>query len=102
VHLGGGALHETGVASGGGLGYRTDAELLLALRRLVHDDDLREELAHQGFAARTGEWSEAAHLDRYFDLILGLQAARSPLPAPHWSARDERVEVQGEREQAAP
>src|SRR5581483_9530584 len=64
VHQGGGALHETGVESGGGLGYQTDAELLLALRRLVHDDDLRDELAHRGYGMRTGEWSEAAHMDK--------------------------------------
>src|SRR5204862_4273842 len=47
VHLDAGALHETGVLSGGGLGYRTDAELLLALRRIVYDDDLRADLAHR-------------------------------------------------------
>jgi glycosyltransferase involved in cell wall biosynthesis len=80
VHLDGGALAETGVASGGGLGYRTDAELLLALRRVVHDDDLRDELAHRGFAMRAGEWSEAAHLDRYFDLIGSLRAGRHGPP----------------------
>ncbi|HEX8199306.1 MAG TPA: glycosyltransferase family 4 protein [Isosphaeraceae bacterium] len=101
VHQGAGALHETGVASGGGLGYRTDAELLLALRRLVHDDDLRDELAHRGFALRTGEWSEAAHLDRYFDLIQGLRAGRSPLPAPH-ATRDERAGTPVGRDRAAP
>jgi glycosyltransferase involved in cell wall biosynthesis len=80
VHLGGGALAETGVLSGGGLGYRTDAELLLALRRIVYDDDLRDELAHRGFAMRAGEWSEAAHLDRYFDLIGSLRAGRYEPP----------------------
>ena len=36
--------------SGGGLGYRTDGELLLALRRMVHDEELRGELAARGFA----------------------------------------------------
>lgn len=77
VHQGGGALHETGVLSGGGLGYETEAELLLALRRMVHDDDLREELADRGYAQRTGEWSEAAHLDRYFELIQSLRATRA-------------------------
>jgi glycosyltransferase involved in cell wall biosynthesis len=92
VHQGGGALHETGVASGGGLGYRTDAELLLALRRVVHDDDLREELAHRGFAMRAGEWSEAAHLDRYFALIQGVRAGRS-LVLP--SRRGERARAPG-------
>jgi glycosyltransferase involved in cell wall biosynthesis len=82
VHLGGGALGETGVASGGGLGYRTDAELLVALRRIIHDDELRAELAHRGYAMRTGEWSEAAHLDRYFGLIQSIRGAKT-LPAPH-------------------
>jgi glycosyltransferase involved in cell wall biosynthesis len=74
VDVGGGALNETGVLSGGGLGYRTDAELLLAMRRIVHDDDLREELAHQGYSMRTGAWSERAHLDRYFGLIDEIRA----------------------------
>ncbi len=82
VHQGGGALHETGVLSGGGLGYQTDGELLLALRRLVHDDDLRDDLAHRGYAVRTGEWSETAHVDRYFNLIHAIQAGRPTTPRP--------------------
>jgi glycosyltransferase involved in cell wall biosynthesis len=82
VHLGGGALGETGVASGGGLGYRTDAELLVALRRIVHDGELRAELAHRGYAMRTGEWSEAAHIDRYFALIQSIRGMKV-LPPPH-------------------
>ena len=69
VHEGGGALHETGVQSGGGLGYANDGEMLLSLRRIVHDTDLREELADRGYAMRTGPWSESAHMERYFDLI---------------------------------
>jgi glycosyltransferase involved in cell wall biosynthesis len=80
VHEGGGALFETGVQSGGGLGYRNDGELLLALRRIVHDDNLREDLAHRGYAQRTGDWSEAAHLDRYFGLIHEIRRARRPSP----------------------
>jgi glycosyltransferase involved in cell wall biosynthesis len=82
----GGALEETGVFSGGGLGYESDAELLLAMRRLVHDDALRAELSYRGFARRTGEWSERAHLDRYFDLIHSIQAGRASqghLAGPH-------------------
>jgi glycosyltransferase involved in cell wall biosynthesis len=82
VHRDGGALHETGVLSGGGLGYRTADELLRSLRRIVHDDDLRAELSHRGYAMRTGEWSEAAHLDRYFGLIQGIRAAEAT-PSPH-------------------
>ncbi|HEV3162959.1 MAG TPA: glycosyltransferase family 4 protein [Isosphaeraceae bacterium] len=86
VHQGGGALNETGVASGGGLGYQTDAELLLALRRIIHDDELRDDLAHRGYAMRTSEWSEAAHLDKYFDLIHSIQAGRSLMPRPRTPA----------------
>ena len=82
VHQGGGALHETGVLSGGGLGYQTDGELLLALRRIVHDDELRDELADRGYATRTGEWSETAHVDRYFNLIQAIQAGRPSSPRP--------------------
>ncbi len=88
VHEGGGAIHETGVLSGGGLGYKTDGELLLAMRRLVHDDDLRDELAHRGYARRIGEWSETAHLDRYFGLIQGIRAGRataSAVPRPKYA-----------------
>jgi glycosyltransferase involved in cell wall biosynthesis len=82
VHEGGGALRETGVESGGGLGYSTDAELLVALRRIVHDEDLRDELADQGYARRTGDWSEAAHVDRYLDLIRNVRSGRSAT-TPH-------------------
>jgi glycosyltransferase involved in cell wall biosynthesis len=96
VHQAGGALEETGVLSGGGLGYQTDAEMLLALRRIVHDDDLREELAHRGYSMRTTEWSETAHLDRYFELIHGLRAARASA-LPHRRAGVRRREgVRGE------
>jgi glycosyltransferase involved in cell wall biosynthesis len=69
VHEDAGALFETGVLSGGGLGYRSDIELLTGLRRLIHDADLRDELAGRGFAKRMGDWSEDRHLDRYLDLI---------------------------------
>jgi glycosyltransferase involved in cell wall biosynthesis len=77
VHRGGGAIVETGERSGGGLGYDTDAELLVALRRLVHDDALRDELAEAGYAMRQGAWSEASHLRAYFDLIEGCRRNRA-------------------------
>jgi glycosyltransferase involved in cell wall biosynthesis len=76
VHSGGGAIHETGVESGGGLGYRTDDELLLAMRRLVHDPELRDELAATGYHRRISEWSESNHLDRYYQLIDESRSAR--------------------------
>ena len=78
VHEGGGALMETGVQSGGGIGYRSDGELLLALRRVVHDEELRGDLAARGFAQRIGEWSETEHLHRYFELVGRYREAREP------------------------
>jgi len=80
VHENAGALLETGVHSGGGLGYRSDSEMLLAMRRMIHDEDLRTELAARGFAQRIGPWSEAEHIQNYFELIhrsRGLRGART-------------------------
>jgi glycosyltransferase involved in cell wall biosynthesis len=77
VHEAAGALAETGVSSGGGLGYRTDIELLTACRRMLHEPGLREDLAVRGFARRMGEWSEAQHLERYLGLIERARARRS-------------------------
>jgi len=85
VNQNGGALHETGVLSGGGLGYQTDAEMLLALRRIVHDDILRDKLAHRGYTVRIGEWSETAHIDRYFNLIESIQTGRRHPPRPKFA-----------------
>ncbi len=76
VHEGGGALLETGVQSGGGLGYRTEGDLLLAMRRMVHDDELRAELASRGYAKRIGPWSESEHVHRYMELIADRRQAR--------------------------
>lgn len=80
VHLAGGALAETGVASGGGLGYETDDEWVEAAQKLVRNRRLRDELADRGFANRVGDWSEAAHLDRYFELLRSLQNDRRATP----------------------
>ena len=76
VHEDGGAIYETGVQSGGGLGYRADVELLTAMRRIVHDPDLRDDLAAHGYARRIGDWSEARHLERYLDLVEQARSVR--------------------------
>jgi glycosyltransferase involved in cell wall biosynthesis len=76
----GGALYETGVTSGGGLGYRSDIELLTSLRRILHEPELHDQLARRGFAKRMGAWSETQHLDHYFTLIDQVKAARPSTP----------------------
>jgi len=57
----------------------------VALRRVIHDEDLREDLARRGFSQRIGEWSESEHLHRYFDLIGRFRQVREgrPFYRPH-------------------
>ncbi len=87
VHEGGGAIRETGFESGGGLRYRTDDELLVALRRICHDDALREELAQRGHHVRMTQWSEEHHLKTYLGLIRDIGRNRphvhTELAGPH-------------------
>ena len=82
VNRAGGALHETGVLSGGGLGYETEGELLVALRRMIHDTSLRNELAEAGHAVHKGSWSETSHIDRYMGLIQSIRKRRAGT-SPH-------------------
>jgi glycosyltransferase involved in cell wall biosynthesis len=82
VHEGGGAIHETGVQSGGGLGYRADIELLTAMRRVIHEPELRDALGARGYARRMGEWSEERHLERYLELIERARAGHQD-PSPY-------------------
>ncbi len=86
VHEGRGALYETGFLSGGGLAYRTDTELLTAMRRMVHDRALHDELASCGIAMRMGPWSETEHVDEYLGLIDRESIAtpgHMPFPRPY-------------------
>jgi hypothetical protein len=73
------------VQSGGGLGYRNDIELVTAMRRMVHDHELRDELADRGYSVRIGEWSESEHINHYLELIAEARATREPsrVPRPH-------------------
>jgi glycosyltransferase involved in cell wall biosynthesis len=102
VHEDGGALYETGCLSGGGLGYRNDGELLTALRRMVHDQALHDELAARGFAMRMGPWSESEHLDEYLTLIGQVRSARDrqPFPRPHSLDRLRPAPIPNDRMQA--
>jgi glycosyltransferase involved in cell wall biosynthesis len=73
AHRGGGAIVETAVETGGGLGYDTPDQLLTALRRMIHDDRLRERLARNALETCRTVWSESAHLERYYQLIESLR-----------------------------
>jgi glycosyltransferase involved in cell wall biosynthesis len=71
-----GALGELVEDSGGGLGYRTEAELQEALDRVAGDHALRERLAARGRAAYVERWTPEAHLRRYFLLVAELAESR--------------------------
>jgi glycosyltransferase involved in cell wall biosynthesis len=64
-----GALPEVVRESQGGFVYRTDDELIEAIRRLETEPALRCELGECGYRAFLENWSREAHLHRYFNLI---------------------------------
>ncbi|MBX6311649.1 MAG: glycosyltransferase family 4 protein [Isosphaeraceae bacterium] len=80
-----GALPELIAQSDGGLVFETRDDLLAALDRLAHDDDLRDTLGSNGASALRELWSEEEHLARYFaliDEIRRLRRVRADPPRP--------------------
>ena len=71
-----GALTEVIEDSGGGLLYRTPAELREALETLLRDTELRRRLGNQGYEAWQRLWSEDAHVEGYFAAIDDARSAR--------------------------
>lgn len=64
-----GALPEIIHESGGGFVYRTQEELLEAIRRIATSRTLRDELGEKGYQAFVQNWSTEAHLGRYIELL---------------------------------
>jgi glycosyltransferase involved in cell wall biosynthesis len=64
-----GAMPEVVEASGGGLVYRDDTELVDAMRTLQMSPEKRARLGALGYGAFQRLWSEQAHLSRYFEII---------------------------------
>jgi glycosyltransferase involved in cell wall biosynthesis len=73
-----GALEEMLEQSGGGIGFATDAELRLAIDRLLTQPALRASLGARGAAAVRTHWSKAGHLESYLELV----RSRLGLPRP--------------------
>lgn len=71
-----GALTEVIEDSGGGLLYRTPAELREAMEALLRDAELRRRLGNQGYEAWRRLWSEDAHIKGYFAAIDDARSAR--------------------------
>jgi glycosyltransferase involved in cell wall biosynthesis len=66
-----GALPEVIQDSGGGFVYRSDEELLDAIRRIAQSPEVRHELGEKGYRAFIQWWSREAHLRLYFDFLRG-------------------------------
>ncbi len=64
-----GALPETVQDSGGGFLYRTDGELLAAVRKLLQSPALRQELGEKGYQGFLKYWCTEAHLEQYFRFL---------------------------------
>jgi glycosyltransferase involved in cell wall biosynthesis len=71
-----GALSEVIDDSGGGLLYRTPAELREAMNSLLHDEELRRMLGERGYDAWQRLWSEDVHIARYYEVIEEARALR--------------------------
>ncbi len=93
-----GALPELVAESGGGLSFRTNAELAAAIARLADDADLRVELGCDGYLARQHAWSEAEHLHRYLGLIEEKRRGRRiRVDRPHQRASSPRIRAAADR-----
>ena len=64
-----GGLTEVVNQSRGGLLYRTETELLGAIRTIRKSPQLRSELAENGYRSFLSHWTREAHLRKYFDLL---------------------------------
>jgi glycosyltransferase involved in cell wall biosynthesis len=71
-----GGLTELVEDSGGGLLYRTPAELRVALERMLGEPGLRRELGERGRDAWQRLWTEEPHLAGYFAAIEDARAGR--------------------------
>lgn len=64
-----GALPEVVSTSGGGLVFRSQDQLLDAIRTLGSSPDLASSLGARGYQAFTRLWTRPAHFDQYFQFI---------------------------------
>ena len=71
-----GALPEAVQESGGGKIYRTDAELLQAIKEIATVPGLRDELGGKGYEALLRHWTREPHLKMYFDILASAASRR--------------------------
>lgn len=71
-----GALPEVVDDSQGGFVYRTEDELIAAMKKLAADPILRDELGEKGYQAYLEYWNEEPHLNQYLELIGAIKEQR--------------------------
>jgi glycosyltransferase involved in cell wall biosynthesis len=71
-----GAVGELVRSTGGGITYSNQEELVAAMERFRNDPSVRDQLGARGHRMFVEHWSEAPHLDRYFELIREAGALR--------------------------
>jgi glycosyltransferase involved in cell wall biosynthesis len=86
-----GALPEVVQDSGGGYCYRTDEELVAAMRRIAASTELRAELGGAGYRAFTRLWTKEAHLELYFGFLR--ECAERKFGHVPWEAGEHRTTV---------
>ncbi len=76
-----GALPEV-VKDGGGIVYRSEDELVAAMKKLLNNSQLRKEIGLQGLANFRTNYSEDKHIERYLNLIKELKECHSEVSCP--------------------
>jgi glycosyltransferase involved in cell wall biosynthesis len=76
-----GAMPELIEASGGGVIYNSDAQLVAAMDSLVTSHALREELGDRGYQAYLRKWTPQVYVESYLALVRDLRAAKQ-VPTP--------------------
>jgi glycosyltransferase involved in cell wall biosynthesis len=64
-----GGMPEAVEDSRAGFTFRSDEELLTAMRTLQSSPELRSQLGEQGYKAYLAKWSENPHVDAYMAII---------------------------------
>ena len=72
-----GGMPEVVANSDGGLTFVAEADLRVALERLLGDRALRDRLGENGHRAYCEDWTADVYLDRFFALIDELEASRA-------------------------
>jgi glycosyltransferase involved in cell wall biosynthesis len=88
-----GAVGELAEASGGGITYRTEEEMLAAMERLRTNADLRNELANRGYTAFVERWSDGPHVTAYMEAIEDARERRRARLARNMGSADARGNV---------